>query len=264
MQSVSDRPTTSTFRLDSLLHFERRIDQYELRMGQSVCISPGTSPVTADRWSHCENSSTTRERIIFFVFTPRLINFRHIITLKSKQFTFRQMPVAEGADDCLDLRARLFHNQTFFFHLQAINNHYRIIASPTGDDFAWALHGYFRHDPFNGSFVVTRSDWWFSSRLNFNSSLLVSTGSFVQLIPRAEPQFALEILWKNESQFAVQYAGWQALVACRIVLSTVESRPVLLLRIDGRKIVPVEFQVEFANRSTFFFAIRRRTFLSDR
>ena len=129
-----------------------------------------------------------------------------------RRVLIRRKPVDEDADDRYVLKMQSYSNQTFAIDLQVINNHYQIIANPSNNRSSWILQGYFRKDPFNGSIVLSDTDWFLSSKFDFNSSLMITTGRFVQFIPIEQPQIALEILLKSRFHLIFQYAGLRSLI----------------------------------------------------
>ncbi|CAF3266519.1 unnamed protein product [Rotaria socialis] len=142
--------------------------------------------------------------------------FSSIYNNQKRQLTIRREPVAEDADDRHVFKMKYHRNQTFLIHLQVINNHYEIIGTPYNENFHWKLHGYFQRNPFNGSLSIANTDWWLSSNLNFNSSLYISTGRYVQLIPTSDPQIAFELLLKHRFHFAFQYSGLHFIKAFKL------------------------------------------------
>ena len=154
-----------------------------------------------------------------YLFRLHTTTFKYtsMYNFEKRQLIVRRTPLAENADDRFEFKSRYFTNRTFLFHLQVINNHYEIIGQPEPEEFSWQLHGYFRRDPLNGSLVISPSDWWFSSRVDINSSLYISTGRYVQLLPHQDPQLAVEVLLKKRFHVAFQYAGLQSLVALKVV-----------------------------------------------
>jgi hypothetical protein len=156
-----------------------------------------------------------RKKYIFRLHTTTF-KYSSIYNTKNRQLTICREPITEDADDRYELKIKSYYNQTFLIHLQIINNHYEIIGDPYDDNLYWKLHGYFQQDQFNGSLLFFNSDWLLSSKLNFNSSLHISTGRYVQLIPTLEPQIALEILLKSRFHFVFQYSGLQSLIALKL------------------------------------------------
>lgn len=156
-----------------------------------------------------------RTKYIIRIYTS---NFKYssIYNSKIRTLTIRREPFDEDADDRLILKIKSYQNQTFLIHLQVINNHYEIIANQFDDKFSWKLQGYFQEDRFNGSLKISNTDWLLSSELNFNSSLYISTGRYVQLIPTLDSQIALEILLKSRFHFVLQYSGLRSLIAMKL------------------------------------------------
>ena len=154
----------------------------------------------------------TRTKYLFRLHTTTF-KYTSILNLNKGQLILRREPVADGADDRYELKVRLHSNRTFLTHLQVIDNHYHIIADPCQEDLCWQLHGLLRHDPFNGSLMLSHRDGGFSSKLDFNGSLYVNTGHFVQILAHDHPQLALEILLRDRVHLAFQYAGWRSLMA---------------------------------------------------
>ena len=151
-----------------------------------------------------------------FRFHTRTLKYSSIYDNNERQLIIRREPIAEDADDRYILKIKFYDNQTFLIHLQVINNHYVLIGEPDNENFSWKLHGYFQRDQFNGSLSIFNNDWWLSSKFNFNSSLYISTGRYVQLNPTLDPQIAFEILLKYRLHFAFQYSGLYSLIALKI------------------------------------------------
>ena len=154
----------------------------------------------------------TRTKYLFRLHTTTF-KYASILNPNKGQWVVRREPVADGADDRFELKVRLHSNRTLLTHLQVIDNHYHIIAHPCHEDLCWQLHGLLRHDPFNGSLTLCHRDGGFSSKLDFNASLYVNTGRFVQILPHEHPQLAFEILLRDRAHLALQYAGWRSLMA---------------------------------------------------
>ena len=133
-----------------------------------------------------------------------------------RQLMVRREPLAEDADDRLILKIQSYPNATFLLDLQVINNHYQLIGEPSANQSSWFLHGHLRKDRFNGSMIFSDFDWFLSSKFDFNSSLLISTGRYVQFIPTSKPQIALEILLRSRWHFLFQYAGLRSLIVGKL------------------------------------------------
>lgn len=153
-----------------------------------------------------------------YIFRMHTTTFKYssVYNNTKRQLIIRRDPMAEDADDRLKLKIRLHHNSSFLIHLQVINNHYEIIGDHFDESFYWKLHGYFQQDRFNGSLIIFNNDWWLSSKLDFNSSLYISTGRYVQFVSTSDPQIAFEILLKHRFHLAFQYAGLHSLVAFKL------------------------------------------------
>ncbi|CAF3728309.1 unnamed protein product, partial [Adineta steineri] len=157
-----------------------------------------------------------RTKYIFHLHTTTF-KYSCIYNNNKHRLILRRQPISEYADDHYELKLKYYQNRTFSIHLQVINNHYEIIGNSNSDDLFWKLHGYFRKDQFNGSLLLSNNDWYLSSKLNINSSLYISTGQYVQLIPTLNPQIALEIFLESYFHFAFQYANIQSLIALKFI-----------------------------------------------
>lgn len=151
-----------------------------------------------------------RKNYIFHLHTTTS-KFSSIYKNNKRQLTIRRDPMDHDADDRYILKTKFHQNRTFLIHAQILNNHYEIIGTPYDENLHWKLHGYFQHDQFNGSLLISNTDWWLSSKLDFNSSLLISTGSYAQILPTSEPQIAFEFLLRSRFHIAFQYAGLYSL-----------------------------------------------------
>lgn len=120
-------------------------------------------------------------------------------------------------DDYYKLKINSYNNQTYLIHLQIINNHYEIIFERNINKYFWNIYGYFHKDKFNGSLIILNNDWLLSLKLNFNSSLYISTGKYVQLISTNDDQISLEILLISHFHFVLQYTGLQSLICLKFL-----------------------------------------------
>lgn len=154
----------------------------------------------------------TRKKYIFHLHTTTF-KYSSIYNPKNYGLIIRRVPIEEDADDIFELKFKIYKNQRFLIHIQIINNHYEIIGHQFDENFSWKLHGYFQEDQFNGSLRISHTDWLLSSKLNFNSSLYISTGRYVQLIPTLDSQIALEILLQDRFHYVFQYTGLRSLIA---------------------------------------------------
>jgi hypothetical protein len=155
-----------------------------------------------------------RTKYLFRLHTSTF-KYSSIYNPKNRQLTIRREPISVDADDRYVFKMKFYHNQTFLIHLQVINNHYEIIGNPSNENFYWQFHGYFHKDPFNGSLILSNSDWLLSSKFDFNSSLYISTGQYVQFISTLDHQIALEIQLKSHLHFVFQYSGLRSLIALK-------------------------------------------------
>ncbi|CAF5109758.1 unnamed protein product, partial [Rotaria sp. Silwood1] len=121
-----------------------------------------------------------RKKYIFH-FHTLTFKYSSIYNNKKRQLIIQREPMAEDSDDRYIFKMKFHHNRTFLIHLQVLNNHYEVIGNSYDENFHWKLHGYFQRDRFNGSLLIPNNDWWLSSQLNFNSSLYISTGRYLQL-----------------------------------------------------------------------------------
>ncbi|CAF5008669.1 unnamed protein product, partial [Rotaria sp. Silwood1] len=155
-----------------------------------------------------------RKKYIFH-FHTLTFKYSSIYNNKKRQLIIQREPMAEDSDDRYIFKMKFHHNRTFLIHLQVLNNHYEVIGNSYDENFHWKLHGYFQRDQFNGSLLISNNDWWLSSQLNFNSSLYISTGRYVQLIATSDPQIAFEILLKSRFHIAFQYSGLQSIIVLK-------------------------------------------------
>jgi hypothetical protein len=133
------------------------------------------------------------------------------------QWTIRRIPLLVNADDRFEFKSRYYTNRTFLVQLRIIDNRFRIIGHPI-DEYSWHLQGYFRHDHFNGTLVLSPVASFFSLKCHIGSSFHLFTGQYVQLIPHTDPQLAVEIFWNNYFHLAIQYAGLESLIAMKFIV----------------------------------------------
>ncbi|UJR26422.1 hypothetical protein I4U23_007754 [Adineta vaga] len=202
-----------------------------------------------------------RTNYIFHIHTTTF-KYSSIYNNSKRQLIIRRLPQTEDADDRYEFKLRYYHNRTILFHLQVINNHYRMIVNPNFNETYWNLSGYFRNDPFNGSLLFPNNDWYFSSKLNFNSSFYISTGRYVQFISTVNPQLAVEILSEPRFHFVFQYAGLLSLIAFKFFHNSSNLNLFFSSKSINQTTFHVSFQLnQFINQSWILLLDNHRFYL---